>query len=144
MFRHRSWNEHARWARQLSVLRYLRGCGGHDVTPDHFIAVVKLPPGGVAQVLSALGAMEAEAPSQGTLYANVAGVATQLHQHTERVELAVWAQAEDIYTVTEADFEAARAVDERLSASGLETIDPPHDSEYCICPKYYPAMWALA
>lgn len=144
MFRDRSWNEHARWARRLAVLRYLRGSGGHDVTPDHFIAVVKLPPGGLPDVLRALDATQAEEVSRGTLYANVAGVATQLHPHTAGVALAVWPQAEDVYTVTEADFEAALAVDRRLSASGLEAIDPPHDSAYCICPKYYPAMWASA
>jgi hypothetical protein len=144
MFRDRSWNEHARWARQLEVLRYVRGCGGHDVTPDRFIAVVKLPPGGLADVLSAVGATDTDHPSQGTLYAKVAGVATQLHHQTARVELAVWPQAEDIYTVTEADFDAALAVDACLRRSGLEPIDPPQDSEYCICPKYYPAMWAMA
>ncbi|ACR28551.1 hypothetical protein ACVCIC_22190 [Burkholderia glumae] len=42
------------------------------------------------------------------------------------------------YTVTEADVQAAQAVEAVLASAWLERVDPPVDTKHYICPKYYP------
>ncbi len=46
----------------------------------------------------------------------------------------------DIFA-THKDFENAKFVEIFLSHCSQLVIDPPLDSEFCICPKYYPGLW---
>jgi hypothetical protein len=42
---------------------------------------------------------------------------------------------------TDKDYENAKFVDGFLACCSHLLIDPPLDSEYCICPKYFPKLW---
>lgn len=60
----------------------------------------------------------------------------------------VWCEASRIrisvgadYLVTEADVQGAEAIERVLPDVPLHRVDPPVDSERCICPKYYPAYF---
>jgi hypothetical protein len=42
------------------------------------------------------------------------------------------------YEVTEADVRSAELVEVTLQGVSLARVDPPADSEHCVCPRYYP------
>ena len=42
---------------------------------------------------------------------------------------------------TNQDFENAKFIEAFLTQCSQVIIDPPLDSDYCICPKYYPDLW---
>lgn len=48
----------------------------------------------------------------------------------------------NFYAVSRQDIDNALALEKALSRLELEWIDPPSDSDLCLCPKYYPRFWA--
>jgi hypothetical protein len=42
---------------------------------------------------------------------------------------------------TDKDFENAKFVESFLTNCSQLVIDPPLDSAFCFCPKYYPDLW---
>jgi hypothetical protein len=42
------------------------------------------------------------------------------------------------FVVTEQDVRAAEAIEEVLAFASLTRVDPPHETEHYVCPRYYP------
>ena len=60
-----------------------------------------------------------------------------------RCRIEVIAEADHSYTVGEADIGGAIKLEPRIATPAERLIDPPYDTERCICPKYHPDVWAV-
>ncbi|SMC88171.1 hypothetical protein [Kibdelosporangium aridum] len=113
LYREHSRETIARWARELRYFRFCRAYGGHQNDGDRLLVALSDPD------------LDPDMfqPAAPTI-------------RNGRLEL--WLS--DTYYVTESVVDAAKEIERRLP--GGIVIDPPLDDEHCVCPKYYPEIWA--
>jgi hypothetical protein len=87
-------------------------------------------------VLAALGV-----PAPG--HATIAGQAAYVLTGPDRLEIHL-SDPDDPYEVSAATVRAAVAIEPLLDPMAGRVIDPPRDDHHCVCPKYYPELWAGA
>lgn len=164
--------ELARWARALRVFRFVRARGGHSGDDDNrFLAALAVTSeADLLAVLGALGIVpeyvppDAPEPEPGRSYTGyewaafpsrvhayptlrqpghvrLAGEAAFVWASAERVEITVH-DAVDLWDVSEAAFESARRIEPLLAPLAGRIVDPPQDDRYCLCPAYYPEVFA--
>ena len=59
----------------------------------------------------------------------------------DRVEFEIVGPIEKHWRITNTEFENAEKLEKTFDKYVQRIIDPPIDSDYCICPKYYPHYW---
>lgn len=163
----------ARWARALHVFRFCRAQGGHAGDGDAFRAALRFESEpDLLVLLNALGIPATRLPADhpqpvpgqtytGAEYAafvhavraypsvaqpgnvHLGGAPAHVWIYDASLQLSV-SDADDVWSVSEAAFEAARAVETVLAPHARRVIDPPLASRNCLCPAYHPDVWAHA
>ena len=163
--------ELARWACGLRYFRFCRAVGGHATDGDLFLAAVRYRSlGDLLGVFAALGIEPVRVPADtpqpvigqsypGDVFAafpflvtghptvvqpghvRLAGAAAYVWAGADRVEIHVADEAER-YDVTEAAFEAARRIEALLAPLAERLADPPGPDRHCLCPAFYPEVFA--
>ena len=126
--RHRP-EEIAAWARSLEFFRFVRAMGGHTVDGDELLISLELDDA-VRRI--------------GTGHVTIAGQPAFAYEQEQvgRLEISLH-DTDDQFEVTESTVESARIIEADLRALlPTRVVDPPLDSERCICSKYYPHIWA--
>lgn len=162
--------ELARWACGLRRFRFCRAYG-HAIDGDSFIAALRyrslgdllgvldqlgiparrLPPD-VPQPLpgqsysgDVFGAFPSVVTAHPTVeqpdHVRIAAAATFVWVNADRIDIHVSDEAE-VYDVSEAAFEAAQRIEALLAPLASRTIDPPRDNRHCLCPAFYPEVFA--
>jgi hypothetical protein len=152
------------WAKRLSLFRFFRAYGGHANDGDSLDVAYRYGNlGELEEFLRSLGVnvvIYRERPPQpepgkaypgdefakfpslipGTEWVRQPGHCTIAGQ-----KVFIWCENDLVkisigerYEVTEDDVAAAEEVEKKLSATSLERVDPPFDTNHYICPKYYP------
>lgn len=157
------------WARRLRLFRFSRAVGGHANDGDSldcalryrsvaeleaFFALIGLP---LVRYGSGAPPAEPQLTSSGEGYVSVpllipgtTWIRQPGHCTIAGNDAFVWCDENIIsisatpgkYDVTEADVENARRIEAVVRNAGLEVQDPPRDTRYCFCPKYYPAHFS--
>lgn len=138
----------AGWVRRLRYFRFVKAQGGFAQDGDellvalryagsadlqHLLAQLGLPPlPTLAPDYQPPGGLVALAGERGylTVQPNYQRLSLGMHDPTQR------------YNVTEATVAAAEKVEAVLAAHAARVIDPPEASPRCVCPAYYPELWA--
>jgi hypothetical protein len=149
------------WARRLRHFRFCRAVGGHAGDGDGLRVALRADTGaGAVALLDALGVElipVAAARARGRRSAgidrvpemaqpghvDVDGAAAFVWVGSDRVSISL-ADPRDRFSVTADTVESALVVEAHLCRIGAEFLDPPIDDRHCICPKYYPQLWAPA
>ena len=76
-------------------------------------------------------------------HVRLSGVAAHAWVERDRLAISIANEA-DPYEVTEAAVSGAGRVELLIAQLAEAVIDPPEDTRHCICPKYYPELWANA
>ena len=160
------------WARSLKYFRFRRGMGGlsGDDGDELLIALRAQTEHELREVLGLLGIPikrlppDAPQPRPGVAYTGaqwqtfptvihdfphlqqpshawLAGHRVHAWAHGGRLQITISDPATP-YEVTRDMVAQARAVEPLLEIVAHKIIDPPSDSALCICPKFYPEMWA--
>lgn len=152
------------WARKLSVFRFVRARGGHVGDGDRLEVVFRY--GSTDQLLSFFRRVGVEPvihpgeppqPVPGTPYPGDATMAfpslipgTAWIEQPRRctilgIDVFMWCSNRLInisigtdFDVTGENVDRAACLEPLLTALPYERVDPPEDSEHCICPRYYP------
>ncbi|MFI6318714.1 hypothetical protein ACIBG8_14390 [Nonomuraea sp. NPDC050556] len=154
------------WARELRYFRFCRAYGGHANDGDHLLAALRVDTrGGLLEVMDTLGipvVTDVSSPVPGQAYTaaeyarfslpipgfpdiaqpghvEIAGHRAHVWCHGELLRISV-ADTGDPYSVTDAAVAAARSIEPLLPAARV--VDPPQDDRNCVCPRYYPEIWA--
>ncbi|GAB4975341.1 hypothetical protein MAHJHV61_39880 [Mycobacterium avium subsp. hominissuis] len=167
---HRPAELHA-WARRLRYFRFCRAVGGHANDGDRLLVALRAETepslrGLVACLGVAASAVTADAPTRrrGVAYsgADYAALPSPIgrfphlcqpgHIEIDGHKAFMWVYADrvtvslsdpdDPFSVTAAAIESALFLEARISPIAAQLIDPPLDTRHCICPKYYPELWA--
>lgn len=163
--------ELATWAPSLRYFRYCRAYGGHANDGDELKVALRCETEEAFRlVCSSLGVtlehMEPNAPRpipgvsyRGDEYAKFASFVTQwphlkqpghlvlndakcfLWVHSTWSELTI-VDSSHPYEVTRRCIEGAAAVEPLIEKIVHAVIDPPRDNKHCVCPKFYPELWA--
>lgn len=171
MYREHSAAEVRRWARHLHHLRYCRAYGGHANDVDRFaVTFPTADRPTLLAVFAALGleprklTPDAKIVEEGRKYSGaeagqlhwpidiapdlevpddprIEGVRVSIIVGRGELDLSIFPQSDDQWSLTEADFELATRVDAFLATRALATIDPPQDDDHCFCPKHHPDLW---
>ncbi|HKP39617.1 hypothetical protein [Mycobacterium sp.] len=159
------------WALRLHYFRFCRAFGGHANDGDQLRVALNAPTETELRNLFTVLGVPAHAiapdtpdPKRGTAYtlAQYAVFPSRIDRvptisQPGRVQIAghnafAWAHDGRLtfslsdddapFDVTERTVDAALAIERRLLLVATEVLDPPLDNRHCICPKYYPAVWA--
>lgn len=152
------------WAKRLEIFRYVTSSGGlGDDNGDKLICLLRFK--SVYELESFFKCIGfephvfLEPPSELKIDgANVPDIipGTKWIQQPGHIEINgvrayIWCTSNEItispfedsptWTITEVSVRSADVIEKLLKQSSLEIIDPPVDSEYCLCPKYYPSYF---
>lgn len=139
------------WANRLALFRFCRAFGGHNNDGDQLRAVFAVPT--ESDLRAALSAIGTEPAAALTMpiddyphlaqpgWVRLADADVHVWVASGRLALQI-SDADDLYDVTEAAVRAAESVERVLAPIRDLAIDPPLDDAHCICPKYYPELWA--
>lgn len=135
LYRRHSPRELRDWATRLRWFRLCRAFGGHNNDGDDLrLALRARTEPERAGVLTALGITELG-------HVRIAGETAFVTGGPGRVELRL-SDPDEPYEVTARAVAAALRIEESLGALASSVIDPPLDDPHCVCPKYYPHLWA--
>lgn len=151
------------WAARLRLFRFVHAVGGHANDADELVVAFACPStGDLRRFLAELGVPLVEydqrppQPESGvgyradqferfpSLIRGTEWIAQPGHCMIAGQKAFCWVAGGRLtlslgdYTVTESHVRAAEAIETVLAGTSLEVIDPPADSERCICPKYHP------
>jgi hypothetical protein len=99
---------------------------------------VPLRPFDPARAAGKAGALGAYPKYEKVGEAPIRGVPAYVLVRSDRVELLVF----DYGDLEERHYQDAFRLEEGLKGCPFPFIDPPLDSERCICPKYHPGLWS--
>jgi hypothetical protein len=140
MYRSHSLAELSEFALRLKCFRFCRAIGGHANDGDQLVAVLRFSD---AEDLSLLWhELGASLPLDG--YVTIAGAPVFVHRYGQWVTLSLSGADGDYYEVTERDIEHAERIERSVPSLASRAREPPVDSKHCVCPKYYPHIWADA
>jgi hypothetical protein len=129
LYRNYDPDELGRWARSLEFFRFVRRSGGPAFDVDRLAVGLEL---------------DDDARRIGARVESIEGRATFASEGPPgQLTIGIYGERDDPHLrVTESTVELARVIEVELGPLRARIVDPPHDSEYCICPKYYPQVWA--
>jgi len=157
-----------RWAQSLRFFRFVNGLRGHADEPDSLVVAISYNGiKDLKDVLKTLGMQSveyAERPAQpevgkpypreefekfpslvpGSLWLkqpgnqDIAGVHVFVWCYKSRIKISIINCTGDRFSVSERDVSNASKVEPFLASLAERIIDPPEDTNRCICPKYYP------
>lgn len=156
------------WARRLQLFRFCRAYGGHANDGDSLLVAYAyrseselrgfFDAFGLSLVAHSAAPPQAEPNVSYSLeeyrkFPSLIPRTTWLQQpgHCQIAQQAVfaWCSGEQIqlsishgYDVTEADVQRAEHVEQALRDVGLPRVEPPLPSRHCVCPAFYPALFA--
>jgi hypothetical protein len=135
LYRRHSPRELRDWTTRLRWFRLRRAFGGHDNDGDDLrLALRARTEAELAGVLAALGIT-------GLGHVRIAGENAFASARPGRVELSL-SDPDEPYEVSAGAVAAALRIEEATGALASSVIDPPLDDPNCVCPKYYPHLWA--
>lgn len=135
LYRRHSPRELRDWATRLRWFRLCRAFGGHDNDGDDLrLALRAGTEPEQAGVLAELGIAELG-------HVRIVGENAFASAGPGRVELRL-SDPDEPYEVTGRAVASAVRIEEVLGALAPSVIDPPLDDPHCVCPKYYPHLWA--
>lgn len=73
----------------------------------------------------------------------IQGIPAYVEIGFEEVTIKQFGAEGNLYSVTQADFENAKALESIIAGEDLRFKNPPVESENCICPEYYPELWKV-
>jgi hypothetical protein len=138
------------WGRRLHYFRFCKAIGGFAQDGDHLRVALRCTSTAdlrrlLAQLsLPALTQPETQQRCHLARHVQPAGNRAFLTIDWEpalQLNLSV-ADSENPYDVTASAVAAAAAIEKLLVAHEARIIDPPVASIYCVCPAYYPDLWA--
>ena len=130
------------WALQLKLFRICRSPGWMlDAVPDMFVARASFPQ--LKHADDFLRSLGLEPKSRSGI---LNGIPFSLHRASRDDWNDVWFQvssgSDGTSPLTTLDFGRASELEVfLLTLPGLKWVDPPWDTERCICPKYYPEVF---
>ena len=172
LYERHSQTELTEWALSLEYFRYCRAYGGHANDGDELKVALRYSSEGELRSLCEMMRIpleemppDAPRPVTGVSYrgdefakflsyvdnfphirqpgqVSLNGVSCFAWIYPRKIELSI-ADASDPYEVTPRCVEGARAIEPLLRRLSGSIDDPPRDNKHCICPKYYPGVWAL-
>jgi hypothetical protein len=149
VFRHPSRAELVAWGRRLRYFRFCKAIGGFAQDGDQLQVALRCTTNAdLRQLLAQLGLppLTSQAAYRRPLARHVQLAGERAFLTIDRVpELRLNLSMADVeipYDVTASAVAAAVAVEELLVAHAARIIDPPMASIYCVCPAYYPDLWA--
>jgi hypothetical protein len=121
-------DEVGRWVRSLEFFRFVRRSAGPVFDVDRLVVRLEL---------------DDDARRIGARVESIEGRATFASEGPPgQLVIGIYGERDDPHLrVTESTVELARGIEAELRPLRARIVDPPHDSEYCICPKYYPEIW---
>ena len=141
----------------LSIFRFCRAIGGHANDGDQLVAALRYSSSDdLGALAAALGitlrrvsrlrlkevSQVPDAPSwQQPLHQSLGGVPVFLYAQRGTLEISIAGAAGDPYSVTRADVDRAGIVEPLLEPVRDRVVDPPRDTDRCLCPKYYPSIF---
>ena len=139
------------WARRLRYFRFCKAIGGFAQDGDQFrVALRYTTLADLRKLLAQLGlpplTTRDAAGRPLARRVELAGASAFLTidlAPASRLNLSL-ADPEQLYDVTARAVAAAVAVEALLAAHAARLIDPPLASVYCVCPAYYPDLWAVS
>lgn len=135
LYRRHSPRELRDWATRLRWFRMCRASGGHhDDGDDLRLALRAETEQELGAVLAALGLTELG-------HVRIAGESAFASARPGRLELRL-SDPDEPYEVSARAVASAVAIEAALGALTSSVIDPPLDDPHCVCPKYYPHLWA--
>jgi len=128
LYRHYDPDEVARRARSLEFFRFVRYREGPFVDVDRLVVKLELDDE-VRRIAARVESIE--------------GGTARVEEWTGYLKMCIDGEPDDPYwRVTESAVESARVIEAELRPLlQARVVDPPVDSERCICPKYYPEIW---
>jgi hypothetical protein len=139
LFRTRSEEQVARWARSLRYFRFCRGRPAPFFTePDRL--VVALRSDGASDRRQLLDALGADDGPDG--FRDLTGGRARVDARPDRLLLSVSGVEQRRTELTDRDVEVASAIEEVIDAVADRVIDPPFDDRSCVSPAHYPALFA--
>lgn len=160
----------AEWAPSLRFFRYCRAFGGHAGDGDALRVALKFESrSDLERLFSHLGIPlvilppDEPRPVPGKPYSGeeyskfrsavqrfpeimqpghvtVAGAAAFVWVDDDRMTIDT--KGENVWDVDETAIASARRLEPLLEPLAAQVLDPPLDDRHCICPKYYPELWA--
>jgi hypothetical protein len=151
VFRNPTRAELIAWAKRLRYFRFCRAIGGFAQDGDQLrVALRYTSPADLRQLLLQLGLppLTKQDTHRRPLARQVALAGEYAFLTIDRVPalqltLSI-ADSKNPYSVTSSAVAAAVAVEGLLQAHEARIIDPPVASIYCVCPAYYPDLWAAS
>ena len=135
LYRRHSPRELRDWATRLRWFRLCRAFGGHNNDGDDLrLALRATTEREMADVLAVLGITELG-------HVRVAGESAFASTRPGRLELRL-SDPDEPYEVTARTVDSAIRIEESLGVLAPSVIDPPLDDPHCVCPQYYPHLWA--
>ena len=136
------------WARRLHYFRFVKALGGHANDGDLLLAVLRYANNADLRKLFAQlglptgpGRATGPVPSPGLIAWAGAKVYVAVRHAPQQLEFTIIAP-DGSYDVTPQAVEAAEAVELLLAVQAPRIIDPPLRDHHCVCPAYYPELWA--
>lgn len=135
------------WVRRLRYFRFCKALGGHANDGDHLLVALRYTDAAdLRQLFGQLGlpVVAGEelpaSPYRTTLAGQITFVVVR-SQPEQRLEISV-ADLANLYEVTSLAVATAETLEKLLAAQEARIIDPPVLDYHCVCPLYYPELWA--
>lgn len=136
------------WARRLRYFRFCKAYGGHANDGDQLLAALRYTDEpDLTQLLLHLGLAGAggahrslASPGRVTLAGHAVFLSVR-RAPVQQLEFSIF-DLDNPYEVTARAVAAAEAVEELLVAHEVRLVDPPQPNHHCLCPAYYPELWA--
>ena len=149
LFRRHSPAELSAWGRRLRYFRFCKAYGGHANDGDQLLAALSYAEhADLRSLLTQLGLPVAPVESPDVFPS--AGQVTLAGERVfvwvrklpvQQLEIAV-VDLDNLYEVTPRAVAVAEGVEMVLAAHAARIIDPPLPNCHCVCPAYYPELWA--
>ncbi len=141
-----------KWVAGLKYIRLCKGThSGHANQGDYFLAKARTRSStDITAILSAFHVDNKRLDAGGHMQVNIVELPgyreypvsyCPIYIRFNRDNIAISFDCMNGIFATDKDYENAKFVDGFLTRCSHLLIDPPLDSEYCICPKYYPNFW---
>ena len=138
------------WGQRLRYFRFCKAIGGHANDGDNLLVALRYTDAAdLGQLLTELGLPIGKNDSDLNMTASLgrsklAGQPVYIslrHLPVRQLEIVIFDQ-DNVYEVTSAAITAAETVEVLLAAHEPRIIDPPLPNFHCVCPAYYPELWA--
>jgi hypothetical protein len=152
LFREHPRHRLAAWATTLRHFRFVRGSGGGmDDHGDALMIALDVPSlAEVGAVLATIGATAEpmyrepdDSPHGESASIQIGNARLTGYRYRGRLELSL-SDSDEPWSVTQRTIDLAQSIEAAFDSVRQRLIEPPVDSRYCVCPRYYPSFWRAA